>query len=303
MQTEVLTIYFDFYRYEKVRLIKSVLLISGVHGNEITPISCLWKFYKLCLNENYQKEINYESEESEVLIDKITFVFGAAVSALRNCSRNINSETVSDLNRMFPVNDEKPEVLLKKLIDEHDVIIDVHSSPNITEMYLIDIDKYALSLIDLCNRAKVNWVCWYSGKDTIKKYILESALNGKIGLTLKLNGMDTIDTLSAVAGSELLFKLLSNIPKKLSVRNIPFGTEFIEIKAGVEGIYSEGPKVGTQVKKGDNLGDIRNLMGNVIQNIKSPCTGMLLQGSDRSYVTVGCVISGIQPYVLYGGQK
>ena len=261
-----------------------IAIISGTHGDELTPLRCLM------LLEKTMKEID------PILYRSVTIVIGINTPALRSGTRSYSPKPTSDLNRSFKFIDyDDPKELMERLIHDNDVVIDVHSSPDISEFYLVDINKFTPNVISILEMNESKYACRYFNGDTIKKYILNQ---DKIGLTLELNGMTTIDESSAFFGKLMLKKFIEN-SNKLDNRidedmSFPI-KEMIEIKSDVEGIFEKEVIADGCVEVGDVIGYIRDLNWDVIKEVTAPCNGAILGYAGTQYTNVSDTVVMIQP--------
>ena len=193
---------------------KNILLIAGVHGDEITPI------YALML---ILKNINLLDLSK---IKTLTIINGINESGIEKHTRNIVNNHTDDLNRSF--NDPHIDSILelKTLIDENDVIIDIHSSPSCIEFALIDIDEFTMSLKEWCDISLVPTAYRYSTANTIKRY---SLLNNKLALTLEINKLDIIDIESAKNVIIHINNLLITVDEINLIKSDPNVNEIFEL--------------------------------------------------------------------------
>ncbi len=203
---------------------KKVLLLSGVHGEELTPLAALNQLHDRLPKTCYKS---------------ITFIFGVNIPGITQRERNFDPPRSANVNRMLTLDSYSPTEMLKKEIDKHDIVIDVHSSPSINEFVLFDKDEYAKGLVAWCNKAKVKYACRYSVGNTIKKYCL--AL-GKTAITLELNALDVIDFDSAKKGALMVQRLLVAAPAKIKKEmdyDIPEIEDWYAPESGIIFVYSE----------------------------------------------------------------
>jgi len=265
----------------------NILLISGVHGNELTSIKALSLFSK---NNNFK----YRS------IKTITCIHGINIEGIRKCVRDIPKDDNNDLNRMFK-DEFNPFEILKSHIEKNDIIIDVHSSYNLNECVLIDIDENASSIIRFCNKIGIPYCCRYSSNSTIKKYAFSQ---NKIGITLELNGMNNIDYQSAFEyGSRYIYNILSKIDLLIKFKQT---LDQVNIKPYVsqicnhEGIFEQNYINGDLIKENQTFGQIYDLDGSVVEDCLTTSSGRFLGGGNKGgYVKVGDEIGIIQPEIKY----
>ncbi len=261
-----------------------VLIISSVHGDEVTPLRTVW-----LLNDYFKKEkISRFSK-----INSITTVMGANHIGIKNNERKIVPPNhKGDINRMFDEDYEYDAFEeLKKLIDEHNIIIDIHSSSRINEFALVDIDGYADFILKWLKKSNVDYACRYAVSDgTIKKYALK---NNKIGITIELNGLEKIDFASASKGEMMIINMIDNINFEMKEDfKIPYNIKYIDemyeiedIKAGYEGILLEKFQGGANVKRGTLLAEIVDYEFKTIREIVAKYDAFIVSFPSYHYVT------------------
>ncbi len=227
----------------KNRTGKNILVMSGIHGNELTPIYCTY-----LLSET---KYNLEDFENLTIVSAINF-YGICEN-----TRNIPQNNTDDLNRMFSIKlniDLKKEI--EKLIDENDVIIDIHSSPNCDEFLLLNQDETTNSYVDFCIENDLHYLIRYSNTNTIKKYCIDL---DKLSFTLELNKMDYIDYNSAKNGSEIIKKIISSVNNFKINKSEPKYKDYIEFKTHKTGLLLPKIQNGEIIKNGEIIGEILNL--------------------------------------------
>lgn len=200
-----------------------LLILGGVHGNEITPIdTCMLLVDKIKdLSKSYYSRI--------VILNCIN------PTGIINNTRDISNQSTNDLNRSLSVIDS--EDIASKLaswIREMDVIIDIHSSPNCTEFLLINQDENANSYVEFANNIEVPYLLRYIANNTIKKYGLDL---GKISFTLELNAIDKIDLVSSLTGSEIVLDIIKNISLFEVKKEYPKYKPYLEWYYHKDGIF------------------------------------------------------------------
>lgn len=226
---------------------KNILILTGIHGNEITPLYCgfllknyNWNFYKKNFN-------------------KITILNAINLNGIREYTRDIPDISTDDLNRKF-TNEENSSNIVQTLVEifeENDVVIDIHSSPNCCEFVLINQDEYSNSYIEFCENNSINYYTRYNNNKTIKKYCIEK---GKICFTLELNKLNNIDYNSSYKGLILTTNIIFNIDKfniKKEEPKYQIYEDFFHYKEGI--FVAENKFLGDIIKNGDKLGFILNL--------------------------------------------
>lgn len=170
-----------------------LLLISGVHGNEYTPIEALFQLEKDSTYLNSLKEI-YE---------QIVFLHAVNEYGIKNNTREYDGNT--DLNRIY--GDDKTLEVLKKWISLSEYIVDVHASKNCTEFVLINNDSFVKDYVDFCQSLGVKYAVWEGSKNTIKSYANQ---NNKIAFTIECDGIETVNHKSLLKTMKLIKKITLN---------------------------------------------------------------------------------------------
>lgn len=145
-----------------------ILILAGVHGNEYSAVRV-----GLILKEFYKDD------------KRITVIPFSNPNGLLAGTRDIPNLNTQDLNRMFFQKDKTFEII-SKAIDEHNIIIDIHNSPDCAPFVLLNNDKNLDNLIYWIENSNVEYVSRNSTANTIKKYCLN---NEKIGITYEFGDM------------------------------------------------------------------------------------------------------------------
>jgi len=147
---------------------KKVLILTGVHGNEYSAVKVGLQLKK------------YFGLTKDVYVEPFANQLG-----LLHGTRDIPSTQTNDLNRMF-IDKNVTFETIKKLIDEHDIIIDIHNSPDCAPFVLLNNDKFLNNLSKWVNKSGVEYVSRNSTANTIKKYCLKTE---KVGITYEFGDM------------------------------------------------------------------------------------------------------------------
>lgn len=278
---------------------KKVLLISGVHGDEITPIFCLKSFLEECCK--FEQFFTRFFPQVDVLLN-------ANPSALSVRARSKEESKTFDMNRALSniVYEENVEEL-RELCKQYDIVIDVHSSPNISELFLIDTDKgYSRLASYFIEQRDIPFVL--SRKKpytTLKTFVNElSSENGeKLGLTLELNAMKVIDKESALRGKCLLLNFLNNFYP--SYESFKGGSMFFpedycyEVFADCEGIIEFHNEAQSVYKDNEEIAIIRDINTNeVLQRISLRKKSFVFYKCGNTYVHPGSgPIIEVQPFL------
>lgn len=268
---------------------KSVLLIGGVHGNELTPLMSLIIFKDLHL------PMLMQSLEATDEIKSITIINGINVHGIEKCTRDLidssKKDGSQDLNRLFKYDayeeEFNPFSYLKEKIDAHDIIIDIHSSPSMeTNCMLIDHSTTAFPYIKWCQNSNVTFAIYETDNTTIKRYAIEK---GKIGVTFELNTLDKVNVDSAKLGASQITQLLLNYNEKLFLTSYQGVLKpIIEFKSSETGLFV--------------FPNVFDYEGKIKKNLLKSQTiynggGSLLYTSEKSYLKKGDFAFAIQPEI------
>ena len=160
---------------------KKILIIAGIHGNESNAVNLLSK-----ISRKY--EINTTN------IGQVTFLNAINTTGLKYNTREFQEEESkesNDLNRYFDTEtkEDKIQIMeeLSQYIKEHDLIIDIHNSPNVViPSVVIALNEHAPFYIRKCDELNIPYIL-YSNTNTIKKYA--DLTLGKEAYTIEVNQM------------------------------------------------------------------------------------------------------------------
>lgn len=270
-----------------------ILFVAGLHGNENTAMECCEQLLNRIKNENIRN------------IHKITFINYINMYGIKNHIRNTEPiENISDLNRQWMDKSENENIreYIKNIINEdYDVIFDLHSSPNISNFFLMDSISVNNDVINFFNDKLINYAIRHSSAQTLKNYCNHK--DDTYGFTYELNGLNKIDYNSVHIGVQEIMSILYNFE---TFFNRLVGQSLMSFKqeellkvvySPFEGIYKSNVKLGTFVNKDELLGVIHSKNSNLSWNIFSPCDGKLLCTSEFSYINEGEELLNIQPTI------
>lgn len=260
---------------------KNILIISGVHGNELTPIYCTYLLSKI----DYSK-YNFKN---------ITIISAINNNGIVANTREIPNTNTSDLNRMFNVENEINEKEeLEGYIYDNDIIIDVHSSPKCDNFVLLNQDQNTNSYVEFCVKNGISYLIRYSTANTIKKYCLD--LN-KISFTLELNMMNYIDIDSANKGKDIVLKIISNCENLSINEEEPKYKPYTELQTYKTGLFIPVIKCGDIIKTNDHIGFILNIKTLELSPVKCTLEGMfkIICFGETNYVDGNNSICLLQP--------
>lgn len=173
----------------------NVLFIGGVHGNELGTIRLAYDLIREF--ENY-KQYHYKD------IGIIAVIPCVNESGMRNNTREV-SENYADLNRGWcdnPRNDLPTEIdrIEKEYCIKFHIIVDMHCSPNVAPMFLLNRDQtYVNDIVDAINTVEEERISstsnvYYCVRDTrINTLKRQMSNNNRIILTYEQSGYETSD--------------------------------------------------------------------------------------------------------------
>lgn len=248
---------------------KSLLLLSGLHGNEYTPLYVL----NLLKSGDFFNSIIKHYKV-------ITIVECFNDYGIRNNIRAFKAN--DDFNRIFCKNTYIES--LKELIDSHTHIVDIHASPNCIEMVLINQNKQANSYVEYCLKNNIKYTLWEEGSQfSIKQHSIDQ---GKIAFTVECNGISLVDNKSADKTILLIKRLLKNLHKLKVEDSIPKYLPAYNICASAEGVF-------TSIKKTGYILDITTGEVSKLRLVKhkddTPCSIAI------GYVKYGDIVAITQP--------
>lgn len=256
--------------------------MAGVHGNELTPVYCANLFNTLNI------EVLKKSFKKLTILNAVNF------GGIKNNTRDMPDNSTHDLNRSFKIDtDENLIEQLKKYIDSHDVIIDLHSSPSCSEFVLLNQDEYANSYAYFCEKIGIKYLIRYSANDTIKKYGLEK---GKISFTFEMNKMESVDSVSAKKSFDMISHIIKNINEFKISKSEPLYETYHEFYTHNDGIFFPFIVTGDVINYGETIGKILSLdtfeeKMIIYKNRK----GVIITLSDKCFVSANIPLCYIQP--------
>jgi hypothetical protein len=276
----------------------SVFIGVSIHGDEITGQASLWKLMDFLKGKQMRGTVT-----AVPVMNPEGFNFNV---------RGIPESTV-DLNRVYPgdPNGSIAERLTAKIWEiarKHDYIIDVHTAGWCIPFVLVDpaTGKLREKIDELASATGITVLDEY----TSEKYQLENlgaSLPGvairenKVSFTVELGGFKGIDWNSVEAG----YLALRNILSHLKVVDAPVESittsptihkrgyrrrDVHSLKGGIIE-YREVP--GSRIRKGDVLARVRNIFGEVVEEVQAPEDGFVIALNPTSVTQTGGYIAEI----------
>ena len=268
-----------------------ILVVCGIHGNESQAVRDVFTF-KRALKEKVKK-----GEYANSYIKAITFVVANHTGLIANEReyQDFSKSPTSDFNRSFPWKTKeksKEEVVdyIKKEIDEHQVVIDIHNSPNCIPCVLVDwngpkFDKIC-SILKNLPKDIFTPVLRYSGVDSLKNYT--NSIGLKLGFTVELGGMGfpkVEQDAPQRIGSFIAWiaDSYANIKDEPVLNPFNYEDTTRQLVTSTEGIIHWADENKTVYKKGEDICDIVAFNTSSIESIKAPYDCILVTKSDSYY--------------------
>lgn len=282
----------------------TVTFIAGVHGNE----------YGAMLLAGTIADILSEHDDNLLsanpFIHSVYILQYANVTGFINDTRDMVINGANDLNRMWGDTVNVRE-LIKQLVRESDVVIDMHTSPQVAQMFLLErCDNTSGLMADILMDRTLKVPTPAFGMRhtdpnemgmTIKSYV--NSMN-KIGLTWEQKHyypMYHDEYVDYCIGSvDMIFPVVCKIANLLD--KCGFNQEgrykidsMTSILTHSAGIVNYSVKLGAYVSRGEEIARIEDLNGVVVDKITSPYRGIILTLCDTPYARCGSEICLLQP--------
>jgi hypothetical protein len=272
---------FDF----KNKNARRFLITGSLHGDEPTSIAALWYLIEILSRKK--------------IIGKVTIIPCVNVLSARNSERLIPLEK-TDLNRVFPGrNDgslaERIAFELVQILNNHDVLIDVHTAGWCIPFILLDnisdknldsfVSKWAVAAELPVIKEMTSNLAELQGLE--RSWSAYAISKGKPAITLELSGFHRIQSDVARIGAEAIVKLLSSLSNRNALKYKPEFARRYEIYSNSNGFFETSAEPGNHVDKGQILGVVRDLMGDITERIYASYQGDILALQPISSVNVG----------------
>ena len=261
----------------------SILVLGGVHGNEINGVEIV--------RRSFEQGLYSQVTCGTVIIIPLLNVYGFI-----NFSRDVSDG--KDVNRSFPghlngsLASRVARILTKKILPYVDVAIDFHTGgdarynypqiryskkdPIATNMalstqlkYLIEQPLIAHSFRRAASDMKVPAIVYEGG---------ESIRLDKLSIE---NGLTTIQSLLTALGMVQATQPMSPPAEQWIIHDTSW------IRASVPGLFIWSKKSGEYIHKGEKLGDIKEAFGNKSTEVISRIEGHIIGHNNASVVSLG----------------
>lgn len=270
-----------------------IILVSGLHGNEIAPCFLLNQIMSDLRANSYVLPDN---------ISSITILNGVSISGIYANKREVDDPVGKDLNRAFGEKEHTLAAYKKYVVDMIDrrrnpYVIDIHSSPNCDNIFLFNLNQIENDLaFKMCVTQNFPYVVWPSETESLKTYAK--------GVTYEINGMgrrpEDIVFKDAIT---TLYSYIDHLQRVQKYANASY--TFNRHKVIVQDVHSlfSGlvkwdwcgfPVIKDTVVK---IADIVDFEGNVLDEVYSPVCGRIVDKIERDFVKAGEVLFSVQPFI------
>ena len=279
---------------------EKLLIISGVHGNEVGAVNLSFKLYE------YYKNSNDTTTAIPSGISSITFIHVANKEGIR---RNVRDQVYdSNLNNSFNT-EENPREELIAAIKDSKYIIDLHCSPYMASGFLLETDFKSFLIKEFLEEnfklelfsGDLNYSVRSTKLDTIKSLV--NKCKDKFGFTWEQNGMDRI-SLDNCKSSKMLIKFINKLHKLENRSKQDYNDYNMELSTVIntpaEGYLEYYYELGSIIKKDTLFGCIRDMYTNdIIYDIRVPFDCKFIIGNNDLYVNCFDFVAMIHPIEFY----
>lgn len=260
----------------------SVLILGGVHGNEINGIEIVRRSFEEGLYNNLKC--------GTVVVIPLLNVYGFI-----NFSRDVSEG--KDVNRSFPghlngsLASRVARILTKKILPQVDVAIDFHTGGsaryNYPQIRYSTKDPVAVQMALHTN------LRYLIEQPLIKSSFRRAAFDMKVPAVVYEGGESIrLDRLSIEEGIKTIRSLLSALNMMDAYGVTPPGDQWIIhktswIRASVPGLFIWSKKAGDMVHKGEVLGEVKEAFGTKSTVITAKVDGHIICHNNASVVSLG----------------
>jgi predicted deacylase len=245
---------------------KNVLIIAGVHGDEIGTISLAYDLIHVIRNMD---RLNLLAQKFPFLY-KLTIIPVANYEGMRIGKRDV-VHINNDMNRGWDTSRYASEIR-QEIIDEierADVVIDMHSSENCDSMlYINSNDENHRKVIGFAEHLGLHYCVTNTKNDTIKSFV--NTIPNKIGITWEQKGLGKVYPALNLLTQNNIMDILKNIgeidkhelSENKEVRNS------ISICNSAEGLFQVYYETGDVIERNAVIGSIIDMMtGKIIDRM------------------------------------
>lgn len=262
---------------------KTVALIAGIHGYEYPPIIAL---------QDILKEITPHNLKGSLIIIPI-----ANIGSFYKRTPFIHPDDQKNLNLCFPGNysgsitEQIAYWITQNIIPNTDIFIDLHGGDANED--LIPFSCYYNNENNRENTQIAKKLCEVSNLPFIVSfpytisstepalYAFKQAVQDNIiGLSLEAGKLGNLQNDCVTILKQAIYNMLNftnlhpNITHKAEKQTFLNRQDYI--KASEQGIFYSHHKSGNFIRQGEKLGYITDIFGNILEEIFSPCSGIIL---------------------------
>jgi hypothetical protein len=250
----------------------SVSLIGGIHGCEYSSIAAVTRVMR-------------ELDEGE-LSGSITAVPVVSMESFRARSPFVVPADGKNLNRTFPgdpdgsYTDKLAHDIFTRLIEPADVLLDLHGGDLVEAL-----EPFALYANEPSRAIALAFGLPYvvASTDSLAGMTATAAANaGKAAIIAEAGGIGQLEE-SAVrmlaGGTRSALRQIGALPGEPGVGGAPnprYVGDFVWLRCARAGFWAAAVQTGDEVPAGALLGEVRDLYGDVIEEVRAPAPGVLL---------------------------
>ena len=249
----------------------TLCVLSGIHSIECTPIEAVLRL---------SREIEARNLTGILILVPVVNTEGF----LRRTPYHNDFDHLNQ-NRVFPgdqggSNTERVAYFIfKEFVSKSDYLIDAHcadlgeDATRSVNIWKTDDEKLQEKMVEMASCFDVDCIDY-------------STINGNTGEAVKKYKIPCIMTESGAPypmrekdvqfhrdGVINLMKHLGMLPGKASLVNVPLGPEMAKLPSNSGGVWRSNVVIGQKVNKGEKLGEVANLLGDKLEEIKAPFNG------------------------------
>jgi N-alpha-acetyl-L-2,4-diaminobutyrate deacetylase len=286
----------------KSRAGKQILVTGALHGDEPTSCAAIW-YLADRLAEN----------ELDHTVTLLPAVNALAVQASSRCTPLEDA----DLNRSFPGRadgtlTERLAAALSRLLDEHDVLIDVHTAAWCVPFVIVDrvVDQVLFNAVHRWVR-RTDWPVVQEMEEANarlrcleKTWSAYAMSQGKPAVTVELAGYRTLDAPCARLAADRLAALLESLAElDRPVEPIEPPPIRFELHANASGLLEAILPPGHHVRRDQLFAVVRTPEGRIQEEIRSPVDGLLLAFTPIAAVHCGSYVATLAAPTFERGRQ
>lgn len=262
---------------------KTITLMAGIHGCEYPPIITL---------QEILKEINPSNLRGRLIIIPI-----ANIGSFYRRSPFIHPDDQKNLNLCFPgsatgsISEKIAHWITQNIIPNTDILIDLHGGDSNEDLipfscyYNNENNKENTQIAKkLCEVSNLPFIVSFpytiSSTEPALYAFKQAVQDNIIGLSLEAGKLGNLQNDCVIILKQAIYNILNftnlypNTIHKKEKQTFLNGQNYI--KAPKKGIFYSNYKSGDFIKQGEYIGHITDIFGNILEEIFSPCSGIIL---------------------------